>query len=175
MEFSREMSELDAGLLIGGGAVILFGALIYLMSNRSDEEDETTVLYRALMSSLDEERYTEALELANKHLIALDAKTQNANDLGEAYFLIAQPADHLGLQSMALIASGIAGYYLEEKAVESYPLYRKCREQSIEIHARNRAEISSEKGMKMEKTLAELCENKMNKIDEVLLTLEKLQ
>jgi hypothetical protein len=167
------MSELDAGLLIGGGAVILFGALIYFMSNRSDEEDEATVLYRELMSSLDAGRYTEALELANKHLIVLSAKTQNANDLGESYFLIAKSADHLGLQSMTLLAAGIANYYLDEKAVESYPLYRKCREQSIEIQARNRAEISSEKAIKLEKTLAELCESKLDKIDELLLTLDK--
>ena len=172
VEFNRMLSELDAGLLIGGGATVIFAILVYLMTNRNAEEDEATLLYRELISSLDSGLYREALTLAKSYRVVLSAKTQSSNDLGESYFLIADSADHLGLSKLALLSAGIACHYLHEESVQSYPLYRKCRENSIEITVRNRARLTEEEIKESEQVLETLCTGKMEGVDELFSPLE---
>lgn len=137
MEFNRMLSELDAGLVIGVGATAIFAGLIYMMTTRQDEgEDEATALYKNYSLLMEKKFYKEALDEAQKHLVAIMTKTKNANDLGEAFTMIALAAEQAGNPKQALLSATIACHHLNEQAIQNYPLYRECRNKSVVIEAR---------------------------------------
>lgn len=173
MEFNRMLSELDAGLLIGGGATLIFAVLVYLMTSRNDEEDEATALYRALLSSRESNRHEEALALAKRYRVALNKKSRNANDLGESFFLIADAANHLGIRKLACLSAEIACHHLSEESVQAYPLYRTCREKSIQIRDDSRKVLSEEALNEMGPLLEDIYDGNMEGIDELFTSFEK--
>jgi len=172
MEFNNTMSELDAGLLIGGGATILFALLVYLMANRNGEEDEATSLYRELLSSLKSDQHVTSLALAKKYQVVLNSKTKEHNDLGEAYTLIARSADQLGNHKLAFFSAGIACHYLSEESVQNYPLYEECRQISLEIEARSRTLLSEQTVKKIASLSEQVWAEKMDGVDELMASLE---
>ncbi len=148
MEFNRMLSELDAGLVIGVGATAIFAGLIYMMTTRQDEgEDEAMSLYKNYSRLLEKKSYKEALDEARKYLIAIMARTKNANDLGEAFTMISSAAEQAGNPGLALLSAIISCHHLNEEAIRNYPLYRECRNRSVAIEVRSN-ELLSEADIK---------------------------
>ncbi len=172
MEFNNMMSELDAGLLIGGGATVLFALLVYLMANRNSEEDEATILYRQLLLSLETDEHAASLVLAKKYQEALKNKTKEHNDLGEAYTLIARSADRLGNHKLAFFSAEIACRYLIEESIQSYPLYKACRNRSVEIKAVNGKLLAAQEIKEIKQSSEQVWVEKMEGGDELMASLK---
>lgn len=137
MEFNRMLSELDAGLVIGVGAMVIFAGLIYMMTAGKDAgDDEAIALYKSYHFLIKKKAHNAALIEARKYFVAIMAKTKSTNDLGEAFVMIASVAELVGNNQLALVCAVIANHYLSEKAVQNYPLYRACRDNSVLIEAR---------------------------------------
>jgi hypothetical protein len=166
------MSELDAGLLIGGGATVLFALLVYLMANRNSEEDEATSLYRQLLHSLETDQHVASLMLAKEYQVALNSKTKEHNDLGEAFSLIARSAERLGNHKLALFSAEIASRYLLEESVQNYPLYKACRNSSIEIKRASCARLSAQEVKEIEQSSEQIWVEKREGVGKFMASLK---
>ncbi len=169
MDMSSILASMDAGVTIGVGATLIFAFLIFLMSNKKDEgDDEATTLYKLYNAEIEAKNNEAALEASLKHLPALFKKTKNVNDLGEGFTMIAVASERLEKYSLASLCSDIACRYLSEDGVASYPLYRKCRERTLEIGQESKSKLSQEEQTKVASKADELWKTGMKSLGQTL-------